>query len=92
MYLKTDLHRLTDESVAASYKNTLFASLPDKAEKVHAVVEEVPPPPAPFCPNEPMDKLQECVNRVGQKNGRPPRRGASPGRATLALPDATWGG
>ena len=93
LYLKTDYHRLTDESVAATYKNRLFSSLPGlKHDKVHRVVEgsAVPPPPQPFIADL-TSKLQEVV--VNAVTGRPPpRRAGSSGRSTIGLPDNKWGG
>ena len=88
-YLKTDFHRLTDESVASTYKAKLFSTLPGlKPEKVHAVQEQpVPLPPAPFH-DQLVNKLQEVINAVGQRT--PPRSSSPNGR--LEKPDAKWGG
>ena len=92
--LKTDFHRLTDESVAVPYKARVFSTLPSrKHEKVIAVVHEGAP--VGVNPEDLVQKLQEVIAAVtppAPTGQRPPRRSASPGRSTLGMPDAKWGG
>jgi|OM-RGC.v1.032395218 hypothetical protein len=52
----------------------------------------VPPPPPPFDADKLVTQLQDVVVAAMGANGRPPRRTPSPGRSTLGMPDAKWGG